>query len=282
MRQYLRNALLLATAGLLLTGCAYQNDPTGTGRNNILEFRITFADRVNPDRFFYWLVFNFSDDTAEIPRVDIDVFLDRAVIGQFWDTYYVYGRPGDWDTPLPANFYKGFGGNDTSQTGSPPRTDSRGTRYIDILPQRPFDATALEYITATVTSGATNPNNPNDGVLTGNTILYQFRLSDFPTTPFSVDSEGTQFKVAMFVTNRGIDELSNPDTEDTDILRPVVVFDQFLDGHLNINLDTKPEWTEATDPQETIEELRPPRNPDLNGPFRAADLVNWSIKLIRQ
>lgn len=274
-----RRLLLLLVAFIQLVGglsCAYENDDS-TGLNDLIEVRMTFADRINPDRFFYYLVFNFDDDPSHKPFVDIDAFQDRGRIGEYWDIYFVYGRPGDILAPQPAAFYKGFGGNDTSLPDKPLRRDNRGTKYIDILPQRPFDSSSLEFVSASVTNGSTNPGNPSVDILTGNTLQIQFRAIEFPIAPFALQRTG-KVKVAMFVANQAIDDISNPD----DLIDDCIIFDKFREDVVFIDLTQKPEWTEDTDPQENIEEVRLPRNPDLVGPFQAADLVNWSIKFIDQ
>lgn len=268
---------LLIALALLPAGCAYENDEGETSANDIIEVRMTFADPVNPERFFYYLVFNFDEVDSHTPFVDIDAFQDRGRIGENWDIYYVYGRPGEPQAPQPVAFYKGFGGNDYGLTDGPLRTDNRGTKYIDVLPQRPFDASSLEFISATVVSGSTNPGNPSVDIVNGNTLQFQFRAIEFPIAPFSLPRTG-KAKVAMFVTNQGIDDVSNPD----DLIDDCVVFDEFIEDVVFIDLTQKPEWTEDTDPQENFEEVRLPRNPPLEGPFKAADLVNWSIKLIDQ
>ncbi|MEO7994911.1 MAG: hypothetical protein ABI743_10985 [bacterium] len=275
MRLWLLLCLVLA-GGLVLPGCAQTNNEEDA-TNDLIEIRITFADRVNPDQFFYYLVFNFDDDTNHIPLDSLDVFQNHTTdIGRFWDIYYLYGRPGLPDAPLPANFFKGFGGNEITQTDLPPRKDSTNTRYIDILPQRPFDSSALEFLQATVTNGATNPANPNDNVLTGNTILYRFRAANFPNAPFTLLRNG-KAKLSILVANQGIDDVSNPDDDIDDC----VIYDRFRESVVRIDLTQKPKWSEETDPQENIEENRLPRNPPLEGPFKAADLVNWSVELIK-
>lgn len=275
---------LLGLAMLLPLGCAYENNEDQDNQD-VLEIRMTFADRVDPERFYYYLIFNFHPDTAIVPRNDIDVFQDREIIGQHWDVYYLYGRPGTPSSRQPADFYKAFGGNNPDDLDTL-RVNPNTTRYIDILPQQPFGATELEYLNAAITNGTVDPGDPNN-VLTGNTIFYRFRARDFPNAPFAVLPTGVdpatvagKFKVTVLVANQGIDQISNPD----DLIDDVVIFDVFRENAVQINLSQtgKPEWGEETEPQEDIEETRLPRNPPLEGPFRAANLVNWSVELIRQ
>ena len=271
---------LLALLSLLPLGaCAYQNNPVGAvGANDIIEVKLIFNDRVNPERFFYYLVFNFDADPSRTPRVDLDTFQDHVHHqGEFWDIYYLYGRPGDPRAPQPANFWKGFGGNDAGQPDLPLRRDGSGVKYIDILPNKPFDSLSLEYLDASVINGATDPADPNNNVLTANTIRYRFRAADFPTAPFTLLRNG-KAKISILVANQGIDNVSNPD----DLVDDCIIYDRFRGGSVPIDLTKKPKWSEETDPQENIEEDRLPRNPELNGPFKAADLVNWSVELIKQ
>ncbi|HYE78204.1 MAG TPA: hypothetical protein VEI97_09465 [bacterium] len=288
MVHLLRLLPLLLLAALPL-GCAYENNEDDDN-DDVLEVRMIFNDRVDPERFFYYLIFNFHPDEEVTPGTDIDVFQDREIIGEFWDIYYLYGRPGTPNAPQPANFYKGFGGNNPDDLDML-RVNPSGTRYIDILPQQPFGSTDLEYLNATITNGPVDPDDPNS-LLTGNTIFYRFRVRNFPNVPFRLtpsnvdpDAIAGRAKVTMLVANQGIDNVSNPD----DLIDDVIIYDVFREGSVLVNVGPmgKPRWGEQTEPQEDIEETRLPRNPPTQGgaytgPFKAADLVNWQIELIRQ
>ena len=273
----------LMLAALTVSGCAYENNEEDVN-DDILTVRMIFNERVRPERFFYYLIFNFSEDATHRPRTDHDVFQDRDVLGEFWDVYYVYGQLGDPNAPLEANFYKGFAGNDPTLAAHPLRRDTTGELFADKLPNRPFDSTDLEFLSATITNDSTSATNPNQ-VLTGNTIEYRFRVSDFPNAPFPLLADGSReptakAKIAMIVTNQGIDNVSNPD----DNIDNVIIYDRFREGYVEINVAQQPKWGEDIDPQEDIEEDRPPRNPNLESSalFRAADLKNWKIELVQR
>ncbi|HYE78203.1 MAG TPA: hypothetical protein VEI97_09460 [bacterium] len=253
---------------VLLAGCASGGGTTDPGlRDPVLEVRLTFADRVNPSRFNYFLIFNVQDDESQVPQVDLNGFEDRDEIGVGWDVYYVYGTPGG----LGTGFYRGRGG---TASGGRPLPDANGDLHILKLPQ---PANGPEILQAAVVAGSTDPNNPSDPGETANTILYRFDLEDFPSVPGLTDNP-VHLRMAVLVTDRGIDNIENPDDGD---INDVQMYDRFFESHVVIDLAERDEVSERTDPQEFIEEAKPNRVPPLTAAYRAADLVNWSVREIR-
>ena len=262
--RFLAPVILMA---LLPLGCAWENVAPGEGATNrIWEIRMVMEEAVNTSMYYY-IVFNFTGDPVKIPVATFDG-LDR---GQYWDLYYLYGRPGDYpDGPnlKPLDFYQGEGGTQTTGGELPVDTDPQKRRKdpqkpastqnkLDILPE--LLTNQPEYLTATITSSPIIDGGPP---IANNTIYLRLNFRSFPKFPSIVNMN-------MIISSLGIDLLSNDPNDDYDAL----VWDSFEGKGISLNIDQHDDFREGEGfTVEVTDAFVPGRPPSAN-------IVSWSVTI---
>jgi len=221
------NLSILILFLLFPAGCAWENIPEGN-QEKPLRVRITMDVQGKIDaNLFYFIVFNFSGDTKQMPKPDFEG--DER--GKYWDAYYMYGNP-----RLTGNdFYRGVAGKTKS-----------GENRLD---KRPIPSA---YMNEFVSTSSPTPGGPPPST-------SQIKLElDFGVVDMD---KFKSINMNMMVSSLPFDRIDNPDDQ-----YDAFVYDNFEDNGVTLPLSGgKTDFNEEEYKKETQENIgeNPPPNANI-------------------